>query len=76
VFTVLPGHGVVIVEKWVEGKVPFQVIWEAMDQKVIEITNKIPQGPFAFETHGQRCELRGNSTAMDFDLPHAHAHEH
>jgi len=57
VFTILPGHGLVIVEKWVEGKSAFQVIWEAMDEKVIEITNYIPQGPFTFETGGQRCKL-------------------
>jgi hypothetical protein len=73
-FTVLPGHGVVIVEKWVEGKAPFQVIWEAMDQKVIEITNQIPQGPFAFETHGQRCQSRGEFTRIDFGLPDPHEH--
>ena len=72
VFTVLPGHGVVIVEKWVMGKAPFQVLWEAMDQKVIEITNQIPQGPFAFETHGQRCQFQDNSTGIDFELPHTH----
>jgi hypothetical protein len=74
VFTVLPGHGVVIVEKWVEGKAPFQVIWEAMDSKDIEITNHIPQGPFAFETQGQRCRMRGNSTIVHFELPHTHEH--
>jgi hypothetical protein len=30
-FTVLPGHGVVIVEKWVPRTAPFQVMWESMD---------------------------------------------
>jgi hypothetical protein len=65
---------VVIVEKWVEGKAPFQFIWEAMDQKVIEITNQIPQGPFAFETHGQRCQSRGEFTRIDFGLPDPHEH--
>jgi hypothetical protein len=74
VFTVLPGHGVVIVEKWVEGKAPFQLIWEAMDAKVIEITNHIPQGPFVFETEDHRCRLRGGSTIMDFEPPHPHVH--
>jgi hypothetical protein len=57
VFTVLPGHGMVIVEKWVEGKQAFQAIWEAMDNKDIEITNEIPQGPFQFEENGQRCKI-------------------
>jgi hypothetical protein len=57
VFTVLPGHGLVIVEKWVEGKQAFQVIWEAMDNKEIEITNEIPQGPFVFENGGGHCKI-------------------
>ena len=48
VFTVLPGHGVVIVEKWVPGKAPFQAIWEAMDDRAIEIESLVPQGPFHF----------------------------
>ena len=74
VFTVLPGHGVVIVEKWDEGKAPFQVIWEAMDQKVIEITNQIPQGPFTFETHGQRCQMWSDFTSSDFDSLHSDEH--
>lgn len=74
VFTVLPGHGLVIVEKWVEGKAPFQVIWEAMDSKNIEITNRIPQGPFIFETHGQRCQVAGNTHTVDLDLPETHEH--
>ena len=60
VFTILPGHGLILVEKWVEGKHPFQVIWEAMDRKDIEITNFIPQGPFRFEASGQRYYLVSN----------------
>ena len=44
VFTILPGHGVVIAEKWVPGTVPFQVIWEQMDQRRMVIGNYIPQG--------------------------------
>jgi hypothetical protein len=43
VFTVLPGHGVVIAEKWLPGKAPFQAIWEAMDSGELEITNRVPQ---------------------------------
>ncbi|MBE0411743.1 MAG: hypothetical protein IBX69_18605 [Anaerolineales bacterium] len=49
VFTVLPGHGVVIAEKWVPGKVPFQVIWEFMDSGDLQIENFIPQGPLNYE---------------------------
>lgn len=47
-FTVLPGHGAVIVEKWVRGKRPFQVIWEHMDRGLIRVAPRVPQGPFAF----------------------------
>lgn len=47
-FTVLPGHGVVIVEKWIPGKAPFQVMWEAMDSGRLEMANAIPQGPMEF----------------------------
>lgn len=48
VFTILPGHGTFIVEKWGVGKAPFQTIWEYMDAGYLQITNRIPQGPFAF----------------------------
>jgi hypothetical protein len=74
VFTVLPGHGLVMVEKWVKGKAPFEAIWEAMDQNVIEIASRIPQGPFRFETEGQRCRLRGDTMIMDFHSSQPHEH--
>jgi hypothetical protein len=48
VFTVLPGHGIVIAEKWVPGKVPFQVMWEFMDSSALQVENAIPQGPLSF----------------------------
>lgn len=48
VFTILPGHGIVIVEKWVPGKEPFQVMWELMDDGRLQIENHVPQGPLAF----------------------------
>jgi hypothetical protein len=60
VFTVLPGHGLVIVEKWAEGRQAFQLIWEAMDRGDIEITNEVPQGPFRFEASGERYNLAVN----------------
>jgi len=47
-FTVLPGHGVVIVEKWVPGTVPFQAIWEYMDAGHLQVDNHIPQGTMAY----------------------------
>ncbi len=54
VFTVLPGHGAMIVEKWVRGKEPFQVIWEYMDAGYIQIAKAVPQGPMAYapDEHG------------------------
>ncbi len=48
IFTILPGHGLVIVEKWVAGKAPFQVIWEAMDAGYLEIQSEVPQGSLAY----------------------------
>jgi hypothetical protein len=75
VFTVLPGHGVVIVEKWVEGKQPFQVIWEGMDHRDLEISNGIPQGPFTFQIDGQRATLAGDSHVMNFNASASHKHQ-
>lgn len=48
VFTVLPGHGTMIVEKWVQGKAPFQIIWEYMDAGHIVIDRLVPQGRTSF----------------------------
>jgi hypothetical protein len=48
VFTVLPCHGVVIVEKWVPGTAPFQVIWETMDAGYLQVDNLIPQGTMEY----------------------------
>ena len=48
IFTVLPGHGTMIVEKWVAGKAPFQVIWECMDAGHLQVASHIPQGPMAY----------------------------
>jgi hypothetical protein len=47
-FTVLPGHGVVIVEKWVAGAAPFRVLWEYMDAGYLQVDNRIPQGPMGY----------------------------
>jgi hypothetical protein len=47
-FTVLPGHGVVIAEKWVSGKQPFQLLWEFMDSGALQIDKQVPQGPMEF----------------------------
>lgn len=48
VFTILPGHGTLLVEKWVAGKEPFQVLLEAMDQGRIRIASRVPQGRLEF----------------------------
>lgn len=48
VFTVLPGHGVMLAEKWKPDTVPFQLLWEAMDTGSLQIANSIPQGPMKY----------------------------
>lgn len=48
VFTILPGHGVFIIEKWCSGKVPFQAIWECMDEGHLEVSNDIPQAMMSY----------------------------
>jgi len=57
-FTVLPGHGVVMAEKWQKDKVPFQVIWEAMDSGDLQIDPHVPQGPMSYAAVNGRMELR------------------
>jgi hypothetical protein len=47
-FTVLPGHGCFIAEKWVDGKAPFQVIWEFIDAGYLQFESRIPQGPMCY----------------------------
>ncbi len=48
VFTVLPTHGVVIAEKWVPDKQPFQTIWEYFDAGYLVPDKQVPQGPLAY----------------------------
>jgi hypothetical protein len=38
----------VIVEKWVAGKAPFQIVWEYMDAGHLQVHSRIPQGPMAY----------------------------
>ncbi len=52
VFTVLPGHGVVMAEKWVPGTAPFQTLWEAMDAGHLVVENRIPQGELSYAPGG------------------------
>jgi len=61
-FTVLPGHGVVMAEKWKAGKVPFQTIWEAMDSGDLEIDPHVPQGEMSYVSASDgRLSLNENS---------------
>lgn len=69
VFTVLPGHGVVMVEKWSPGTAPFEVLCDFMDAGWIQVENSIPQGAMRYsadpllgkhvlhdEEHGERIQ--------------------
>ena len=47
-----PGLGIVVVEKWVAGKAPFQVMWEFMDAGYLVVENRVPQGPHSFVPGG------------------------
>jgi hypothetical protein len=59
VFTVLPGHGAMIAEKWVPGKAPLELIWEHMDAGYLQIESYVPQGPMAYvPSPGGRMVLR------------------
>jgi len=59
VFTVLPGHGVVMVEKWQADKAPFQLIWEYMDAGHLQIETPVPQGWYSYEPEADgRYHLR------------------
>jgi hypothetical protein len=49
-FTILPGHGIVITEKWQPNKRPFELIWEAMDAGDLVIDRIVPQGRINFTT--------------------------
>lgn len=59
VFTVLPGHGVVMVEKWQADKAPFQLIWEYMDAGHLQIEAPVPQSWYTYELESDgRYHLR------------------
>jgi hypothetical protein len=50
-FTVLPGHGVIIAEKWEPDKAPFQLMWEAMDSGALQVDNHVPQGVYGYRAN-------------------------
>ena len=58
VFTVLPTHGIVIAEKWVPEKVPFQTIWEFFQEGHLVLDNMIPQGFHEYQLHGGQMVLK------------------
>lgn len=60
-FTLLPGHGVVMVEKWTPNKAPFQVIWEALDTGQLVIDSHVPQGVLHYRlaTDGRMTLVEG-----------------
>ncbi len=64
VFTVLPGHGVMIAEKWVRGRAPFQEIWEAMDAGALTIASKVPQGRLQFVREDKNMILDDQSPSL------------
>ncbi|MHB9031682.1 MAG: hypothetical protein ACYC6L_01415 [Anaerolineae bacterium] len=57
VFTVLPGHGVVIAEKWAADKAPFQLIWEYMDAGALRVGSRLPQGEIRYVDAGAEMRL-------------------
>ncbi len=58
VFTVLPGHGVVIGEKWVSGTAPFETIWQYMDRGYLVVDTRVPQGAMEYRPAADgRCTL-------------------
>jgi hypothetical protein len=54
---VLPGHGLVAVEKWVPGHKPFEVLWNAMDDHSLEIDSIVPQVRHDYRIEAGRGEL-------------------
>ena len=50
--------GLLLLERWVRGKRPFELLIEAMDSGCVEIENEVPQGLFRFERDGARMVLR------------------
>ena len=57
VFTVLPTHGVVIAEKWVPDKHPFQTIWEYFDSGYLVPDRHVPQGPLEYRPASEKMVL-------------------
>lgn len=58
VFTILPGHGLLAVERWVAGQPPFAELLQAIDSGRLTISPRVPQGRCHYERRGARYELR------------------
>jgi|SRR6185436_10992625 hypothetical protein len=58
VFTVLPGHGLLMAEKWVPGARPFEVLLAAMDERRLEVGHGVPQGSMHYALVGDRMVLQ------------------
>jgi len=58
-FTVLPTHGVVMAEKWVPGKMPFQLIWEYFDSGDLVLDSHVPQRLVEFIKADGKMALNG-----------------
>lgn len=58
VFTVLPGHGLLMAEKWVPGTQPFDVLLAAMDSHRLEVSHGVPQGRMRYVAQGDRMVLQ------------------
>lgn len=66
VFTILPGHGLLMAEKWVPGTEPFEVLLAAMDDGRLQVSQGVPQGPMHYGRDGDRMVLRLGDAAGRF----------
>jgi len=57
IFTILPTHGVVIVEKWVAGKAPIQIIWEHFDAGHLVLDKRVPQNLVIYRSSAGKMAL-------------------
>ncbi|MBL9080090.1 MAG: hypothetical protein JNL08_21535 [Planctomycetes bacterium] len=66
VFSILPGHGLLMAEKWVPGTEPFDELLAAMDSGRVEVSHGVPQGPMHYAVEGDRMVLRLGFGAVRF----------
>jgi hypothetical protein len=58
VFTILPGHGLLAVERWVPGTRPFDVLLAAIAERRLDVSSGVPQGHMHYEAQGDRMVLQ------------------